>query len=163
MKVAKLKLDAMTIVGLGMRTNSEGMSQENSSIIALMNKYHDRKVADRIKNRSHPGVTFAVYTEYEDNFVGSCNYIIGEVVASLGDQDLEQLQAITIPSSCYLRFTTDAGLLPDVVIKAWEEIASFSEIEMQHRRKYLADFEVYDNRAANSNNAQVDIYIGIEP
>jgi predicted transcriptional regulator YdeE len=162
MKVAKLKLDAMTIVGLGMRTNSEGLTRENSSIIALMNKYRDRKVAEHIKNRSHPGVTFAIYTEYEDNFVGSCNYIIGEVVDSLGEQDLEQLQAITIPASCYLRFTTESGSLPDVVIAAWEKITSFSEQEMQHRRKYLADFEVYDNRAANVNDAQVDIYIGVE-
>jgi predicted transcriptional regulator YdeE len=30
------------------------------------------------------------------------------------------------------------------------------------KRQYLADFEVYDQRAANPNSAVVDIYIGIK-
>ncbi len=30
------------------------------------------------------------------------------------------------------------------------------------KRKYIADFEVYDQRAANPNQAVIDIYIGIE-
>lgn len=29
------------------------------------------------------------------------------------------------------------------------------------KRKYIADFEIYDQRAADPNNAVIDIYIGM--
>ena len=36
------------------------------------------------------------------------------------------------------------------------------EDDFEAKRKYIADFEVFDQRASDPNNAVVDIYIGIE-
>jgi predicted transcriptional regulator YdeE len=35
-------------------------------------------------------------------------------------------------------------------------------VDFGGRRKYIADFEVYDDRAVDPENAAVDIYIGID-
>jgi len=36
-----------------------------------------------------------------------------------------------------------------------------NENDFGGKRKYLADFEVYDKRASDPSNAVVDIYIGL--
>ena len=36
------------------------------------------------------------------------------------------------------------------------------EKDLGGKRSYIADFEVYDQRAADSSHAIVDIYIGVE-
>lgn len=52
--------------------------------------------------------------------------------------------------------------MPEVVISAWQEIWAMNENELGGKRKYIADFEIYDQRAVNPNNTVIDIYIGIE-
>jgi len=36
-----------------------------------------------------------------------------------------------------------------------------SEKDFEGKRKYIADFEIYDERAQDLNQATLDIYIGI--
>ena len=36
------------------------------------------------------------------------------------------------------------------------------KIKLSGKRKYIADFEVYDERASDPNNTVIDIYIGTE-
>ena len=38
-----------------------------------------------------------------------------------------------------------------------------NENDFGGKRKYIADFEIYDERAVDSHNTVIDIYIGIEP
>ena len=54
------------------------------------------------------------------------------------------------------------GKMPEVVISAWQKIWAMKPSDVGRTRKYIADFEVYDERAADPNNSIVDIYIGIE-
>ena len=51
--------------------------------------------------------------------------------------------------------------MPDVVIQAWQHIWTMNGAQLGGKRKYLVDFEVYDQRAMDPNNAIADIYIGI--
>ncbi len=67
----------------------------------------------------------------------------------------------TIPAAKYLVFTSEKGSMPDIVIKAWQDIwAWFASSEIE--RAYTGDFESYDERCANPQEAQVDIYIAIK-
>ena len=52
--------------------------------------------------------------------------------------------------------------LPNIVIDSWKKIWTMEEKDLGGKRSYIADFEVYDQRAADSSHAIVDIYIGVE-
>jgi predicted transcriptional regulator YdeE len=84
---------------------------------------------------------------YDEN--GDYTYFIGEAVDSIENQNLSQLKILTIPQSHYQKFTTEPGKMPEVVISAWQEIWAMNENELGGKRKYIADFEIYDQRAVN--------------
>lgn len=162
MKKQRKQLPKITLIGLTARTNNKDeMSPENGKIAPLAGSYWGKKIANEFKHRSNPGVTYSVYTEYESDENGEYTYFIGEQVDSQEAQDLDKFKTLTIESSCYQKFITEPGKMPDVVIQAWQSIWQMNEGDFQGKRAYLADFEVYDQRAADPNAAVVDIYIGI--
>ena len=163
MQKQKTQLPEITLVGLTARTNNKNeMNLETSKIGELAGSYRGNQIANNIQHRANPGVTYAVYTDFESDENGDYTYFIGETVDSLENQDLSQFKTITIPKSGYQKFTTEPGKMPDVVISAWQKIWAMKENDFGGRRKYIADFEVYDERAADPNNTIIDIYIGIE-
>jgi predicted transcriptional regulator YdeE len=60
----------------------------------------------------------------------------------------------------YAVFTTDKGPLAEILPAAWQKIFKLED-EGKLKRTYQTDFEVYDERAQDPQNAQVDIYIGV--
>jgi predicted transcriptional regulator YdeE len=52
--------------------------------------------------------------------------------------------------------------MPDVVVKTWESIWKMSPVELGGKRRYAADFEIYDERAADHQNIVLDVFVGIE-
>jgi predicted transcriptional regulator YdeE len=53
--------------------------------------------------------------------------------------------------------------MPDVVKKPWTQIWAMSPHDLGGKRAFLADFEIYDERANDHQNIVLDIYIGILP
>ena len=162
MQKQKIQHPEITLIGLAVRTNNQNeMQPEKAKIATLAGKYWERQVANDIKSRSKPGVTYAIYTDYASDEHGDYTYFIGEVVDSLQGQDLEKFTTVTIPAGNYSMFTTAAGKMPEIVITAWQEIWTMQDDDLGGKRQYLADFEVYDARAMDPDNTVVDIYIGI--
>ena len=60
-----------------------------------------------------------------------------------------------------MKFTTNPGSMPNVVIQAWQDIWKMSSSDFSGERSYIADFEIYDEKDSDSKNAVVDIYIGL--
>src|SRR3954468_24855632 len=58
-------------------------------------------------------------------------------------------------------FTTERGPGPKVVPETWRRINSLPKSSVGGDRLYQADFEVYDQRAADPQNLQADVYVGI--
>ncbi|OGT54024.1 MAG: transcriptional regulator [Gammaproteobacteria bacterium RIFCSPHIGHO2_12_FULL_41_15] len=163
MRKQKTQLPKITLVGLTTRTNNKNeMNPRTSKIGALAGLYWGNQVANSIQHRAKPEVTYAVYTDFESNEHGDYTYFIGEAIDSLQDQDLEKFKTMTIQASNYQKFTTESGKMPEVVISAWQEVWAMKENDFGGKRKYVADFEVYDERAIDPNNTVIDIYIGIE-
>ena len=163
MQKEKQTLGQLNLIGLTARTNNlNEMNPETSKIAALAGKYWGEQLADSFKHRINPGVTYAVYTEYESDEHGEYTYFIGESVDVLESQDLSQFKSLIIPQSTYQKFTTSSGKMPDIVISSWQEIWGMSEKDFEGKRKYIADFEIYDKRAQNPNEMALDIYIGID-
>lgn len=109
-----------------------------------------------------PGVTYSAYTEFDDREFSDYTFFIGEAVSSFNDQDTAVFTTHAVPNSIYQRFTTQAGTMPTIVIDAWQEIWSMTENDFEGKRRYITDFELYDERAQDPQNTILDIYIGID-
>lgn len=156
-----IELPAMKLVGITARTNNAfEMSPSMAKIGATIQQYFQNSVPEKITHRKNPGVTYCVYTAYESDVTGNYTYFIGEEVESFEDvsDDLKQLR---ISDQKYIKFTTEPGSMPEVCIKAWQEIWALSPEMLGSERSYIADFEVYDERASDPTQTVLDIYIGI--
>lgn len=158
----RLKLAPKWLVGITARTNNKAeMNPATSKIGATMGQYFGQQLAQHIKHRVNPGVTYAVYTEYESDEHGEYTYFLGEEVTTLEGQDLTTFKTMTIAAGDYQKFTTSPGTIPHVIIAAWQAIWQMTVKDFGGQRAYQADFEVYDQRAMDPSNAVVDIYIGV--
>jgi len=161
MKKELVNKSKIKLVGLTARTNYKNeMNSQTSKIGELMGRFWNQNIANQIPNRKNPGVILAVYTEYDSNEYGDYTYFIGEEVNSFENTPPE-LQKLTIPAAKYQKFTTLSGKMPDVVINAWQQIWKMTSDDFAGDRAYIADFEVYDQRAIDPANTTLDIYIGI--
>ena len=162
MKKELVSQSEIKLVGLTTRTNNKNeMNPQTSKIGALIGDYYAKNIPEKIMHRKNPGVMLSVYTEYESDEHGDYTYFVGEVVTAFANIPADCRQLI-IPASNYQKFTTLSGKMPDVVIDAWMKIWTMSTDDFGGNRAYIADFELYDQRAADLQNAIVDIYIGIK-
>ncbi len=163
MKKTEVELDSLSLIGLTARTNNKNeMNPEKSKIAKLAGYYWSNQIGKEFKDRSNSGITYSVYTEYESDEQGEYTYFIGERVKSLDKQDQSKFKPLVIPAGKYQKFTTEPGKIPDMVISSWQKIWQMPEEVLGGKRNYIADFEVYDQRASDVNHAVVDIYIGIK-
>jgi predicted transcriptional regulator YdeE len=164
MKKTTVELPIINLVGIKVRTNNANeMNPESAKIKATMDQYFGG-ISQEIQNKKNPGVIFSVYTEYESDFTGDYTYFIGEEVLSLDDVD-SNLAILQIPIQNYVKFTNGHGKIPDIVIDAWQDIwkmESEKSDDLVGERAYIADFEIYDERCHDLQNAIVDIYVGIK-
>ena len=162
MKKELVNKSEIKLVGLTARTNNKNeMNPKTSKIGELVSRFWGQNIASQISNRKNPGVTLSIYTEYDNNEHGDYTYFIGEEVSSFENIPAE-LQKLTIPAAKYQKFTTPTGKMPELVINAWQQVWKMSESDFEGVRTYIADFEVYDQRASDPANTSLDIYIGIK-
>ncbi len=162
MQTEKILLGELKLIGTTIRTNMQNeMNPATAKIGEHFLSDFENNLADRINNRLSPHVTYSIYTEYHSDEYGDYTHFIGEVVTSLDNQNLAQFNKLIIPAGQYQKFTTAAGNMPAIVIDAWQQIWKMSPNDLGGIRTYIADFEIYDQRAYVPNNAIVDIFIGI--
>jgi predicted transcriptional regulator YdeE len=161
MRRSIVDLSEIKLVGLAIKTNNElELKESTANIGTIINTYHRDRIAEKIDYRKKSGTTYSLYTDYESDFRGDYTYIVGEEVASFGSL-IQGLVPCVIPAQTYIRFTGGPGPLPALCIDMWQEIWGMTDEELGGKRSYLADFEIYDVRALDPNNAEIDIYIGI--
>ncbi len=157
-----IELPSIMLVGLLVRTSLHNeMNPQTAQISPTINKYYKEGVAAKIPHLRNPGVTFSAYTNYESNEYGPYDYFFGQEVSSFDNVPAE-LAKLIIPAGRLVKFTTNPGVMPTVIINAWQEIWKMSPQELGGQRNYLVDFERYDERALNPNNTVAEIYIGIK-
>lgn len=161
MKKIITALTAIKLVGITARTsNALEMNPETSKIGSTMQKFFASGMQAQIMERKNPGTVFAVYTNYESDEHGQYTYFIGEEVTSFENIDKE-FETLTIPAGNYVNFTSTPGKMPAVCIDMWQNIWKMNAADLGGKRAYIADFEVYDQRSKNPEQAVLDIYIGI--
>lgn len=161
MKKEMINKSEIKLIGITVRTNNKNeMDPQTSKIGELVGHYFGQNIAAQIPNHANPGVTLSVYTDYDSNEHADYTYFIGEEVSSF-DNIPSNLEKITIPATKYAKFTTPVGKMPEVVINAWQEIWKMRSSDLGGDRAYIADYELYDQRAMDPANTSLDIYIGV--
>ena len=162
MQKATQQLPEIKLVGITARTNNAAeMSQDRAKIGSTIQKYMSQAIPNSIPHRATPGKTFCVYTEYESDYTGDYTYLIGEEVTSF-DAVPEGLTTLIIPDQHYIKFTDGPGAMPAVCINMWNKIWAMTPQTLGGDRTYVADFEIYDERAHDYQNTTLDIFIGIK-
>ncbi|MGR3951815.1 MAG: GyrI-like domain-containing protein [Chlamydia sp.] len=162
-RVVELRSE-LKLVGITTRTSNAQLFENGSATNPITNtiqKYFQENLPEKIKNRKNPGTTLCVYTDYESDFQGAYTYFIGAAVICFDDVDKE-FETLTIPAQNYAKFTNQPGPMPHVCVDMWKKIWNIDEGALGGKRAYIADFEMYDERSADFNNAVLDIYIGIK-
>lgn len=157
-----LQLREIKLIGIKTRTSNKAEFEASTAKIpTCLQQYFHGNIAKKIPNRSKPGVTFCAYTEYESDWTSDYTYFVGEEVSTFEELP-EGLEKHIIPIQTYVKFTTDAGPMPEIVVEAWQEIWQTPPKILGGQRNYHTDFEVYDERSLNQQNTVLDIYIGLK-
>lgn len=163
MQKTTIQLPEIKLVGIKTRTNNKNeLDPATGKIFPCVHKYFHDNISAKIPERKKPGTTFCVYMDYENDHTNDYTYFIGEEVVNFTNIPSD-LESCIIQLQVYSKFTTTPGPMPNVVKDAWKEIWQLSDADLGGKRRYHADFEIYDERASDPTHQSIvlDIYVGI--
>jgi predicted transcriptional regulator YdeE len=156
-----IDVPSFTVVGIAARTNNARESGPEGVIGKQWQGFMSEQLLEKIPNKLSPEI-YSVYTDYASDAHGDYTHILGAKVKD-GTSDVPAgMVEKVIPAGRYAVFTSARGPVADVVVATWKQIWTYYQSGQNGKRAYKADFELYDQRAANPADAQVDIYIGLE-
>jgi predicted transcriptional regulator YdeE len=148
------------VIGISARTTNAKEMTADGIIGKQWGRLMQEGLLARIPNKADQNIV-AVYTDYASDHNGEYTYVLGARVTS--DVDVPAgMVAKRVPAGPYAMFTTEKGAPQKVVPETWIRINSLPRTAAGGDRQYRADFEIYDERARDPQNAQVDVYIGIK-
>ena len=162
----KTLTDSIAVIGIQVRTNNarelSGQGPGQGQIGALWGRWFAENLAARIPNRDSESI-FAVYSNYASDQNGDYDYLLGCPVSTIHNVPAGMTYA-AISTGDYAVFTTETGPVVEVIQAAWKHIWSLvTSDELGRERAFLTDYEVYDHRAADPANSQVEIHVGLKP
>jgi predicted transcriptional regulator YdeE len=150
---------AFTVIGISARTRNADEMSGKGVIGQQWARFMKEDLLSKIPNKADSNI-LAVYTDYESDANGAYSFLLGAKVNSAGNVPAGMV-AKGIPAGRYAVFTTEKGALAKVVPETWSRIWALSKSAPGGNRAYQADYELYDQRAADSQSAEVDVYVGI--
>ncbi|MFD0697557.1 GyrI-like domain-containing protein [Paenibacillus sp. GCM10027628] len=153
-------LKEFQVIGISTRTSNALEAGGHGSIPKLWESFYQQQISRKVPNPMPDSPTFEVYTDYENGVTGAYNVLIGLKAADTADVPAG-LAATSIPAGTYAIFTTEKGPIFQNVPACWAAIWEFVE-QGGIERAYTGDFELYDERASNPQEAVVDIYIAVK-
>ena len=147
------KKEAFKIIGISVRTTNENQ-QAGKDIGELWGKFMAEEIADKIPNKVSAEI-YSIYTDYEGDYTKPYTTILGCRVENL-DTVPDGMVSRSFEQSNYAQFTCKGDLTKGVVFEEWLKIWQ-GDLD----RKYIADFEIYGEKAQNPTDAEVEIFVGI--
>ena len=149
----KVVLESFKIIGITVRTTNEN-GQAGIDIPKLWNKFMTENVLTKIPNKISEEI-YSIYTEYKSDHTEPYTTVLGCKVNSLATIP-EGMQGFTFQGGNYKKFTAKGDLTQGAVYQEWSKIWN-----LDLKRAYTADFEVYGEKAQNQQNAEVAIFIAL--
>lgn len=154
------KIDApFYVAGYLVRTNNADEMNGKSKIGPLWGRFMQENLAAQIPNRTDAALT-VVYSNYAGDEKGDYDYLLGARVTSI-DHLPSGMSWRKVETGPYAVILTDKGAMPGVLQAAWARIWKMTPTELGGKRTFATDYEVYDQRSANPQDAQVEIHIGL--
>jgi predicted transcriptional regulator YdeE len=149
------------VAGYQVRTNNANEMNGHGEIGKLWERFYQKNLGAQIPDRAD-SATIVVYSDYASNEKGDYNYLLGARVTSV-DHLPAGMSFRRIVTGSYAVLTTARGPLVDIVQAEWKKIWAMQPADLAGKRAFLTDYEVYDSRSANPQEAQVEIHIGLQP
>ena len=150
------------VVGIEVSTNNAKEAGPDAIIGKQWQQFLSQGLLQQIPDRADQNI-IALYTDYASDANGQYTFILGARVRPAPNPMIPSGMVVkTVPAGKYTVFTSERGPVAKVVVETWKQIWSYYQSPANGQRAYRADFELYDQRAADPKNAQVDIYIGIK-
>jgi len=149
----------MFVVGISQRTNNAAENGSVGVISKTWERFVKEELLQKIPSRADPNI-IALYTDYASDKNGDYTFLLGAIVKD-GEHVPAGMVLKRIPAGRYAIIASERGPANAVVPAAWKRIWSMSREELGGERAYKADYEIYDQRAADPHNAQVEIRIGL--
>lgn len=141
----------------GIRLKHPTSNQDGQSSIdcgQLWQQFEREAIQKGIPNKVSENI-YAVYYDYESDYRGQYSYFIGCEVSEQASKP-EHLDELVIPEQTY-HIEQAKGVMTGCLTQAWERIWNSTL-----PRAYGYDYEVYDERSSDWNDAVVDIYLSIK-
>ena len=147
------------VVGIAARTDNEAEMNGKGKIGEIWHRLLSDNLAAKIPNKL--GIDLiALYTDYETDHKGEYTYLLGLPVSSIQNVPAKFV-AKHIPGGRYAVVTSERGPVTKIVPKTWQGIWTMPVAELGGERSFRADYEVYDQRSADPENAQIEVYVGL--
>lgn len=137
-------------LSLGRKTSNEA-GQSGIDCGNLWQKFEMGGFVHRIPNSVNKAI-YAVYFDYEGDHNKPFSYFIGCKVEP-GTMVPAGMESLTIPPQNY-SVVIARGEMPDCLTESWSKIWK-SAID----RTYQFDFEIYDDRSRDWDDAEVEIFV----
>lgn len=148
------KIEPFKVIGISVRTTNE-KGQSAADIGKLWNKFMSEGIIEKIPNKIDHTI-FSIYTDYESDHTKPYTTILGCKVENF-DIIPNGMIAKSFEGGNYTKFVSKGDLQKGAVYLEWLKIW-----EMDLKRTYTADFEIYGKKAQNPTNAEVDIFVAIK-
>jgi predicted transcriptional regulator YdeE len=148
------------VVGIAERTSNEREMSGQGVIGRQWERLFADRVLEQIPNRADSNI-YAVYTDYRVDAGIEYTYLLGAKVRD-GSQVPGGMIAKRIPAGMYAVVTSDRAPVMEAVVGAWKKVWTSAPADLGGERAFLADFELYDERAREPQNSQVDLYVGLK-
>jgi CubicO group peptidase (beta-lactamase class C family)/predicted transcriptional regulator YdeE len=152
--------DGFTMIGITARTTNAREMTADAAIGKQWMRFFQEGVFGKIPNKADASI-IAVYSDYASDHNGEYTYVLGARVTSDAEVP-DGMVAKKIPGGKFAMFTSDKGPAPQVVPATWMKINSLPQNAVGGDRLYRADYEIYDERARDPQDLQVDVYVDIK-
>lgn len=145
------------VIGLGLRTTNK-KTIEHGTISHLWQRFFNESVATTIDNKIDAAI-IVLYYDFEHGKDGSYTVVIGCRVSSL-DTIPAGMTSHHVPAQTRTIFTSTQGAISHIAFDLWKNIWALEDAGSLYRT-YQTDYEVYDERSHDSENAVMEIHIGV--
>src|SRR5215467_851739 len=154
--IQSTNIASFTVIGIEARTTNAKEATPDGIIGKQWQKLFGEGVLDRIPERIDRNV-YAVYSDYTSDHNGEYSFLIAAKVKDGTTPPIGRV-AKQVGAGRYAVFTSEKGPFAKVVPAVWQKIFRLEDAGTLNRL-YLTDFEIYDQRARDPQNGQVDIYV----
>jgi predicted transcriptional regulator YdeE len=147
------------VVGLSTRTQNAAEMNGKGKIGEVWQRFLGQNLAAKIPNKL--GVDLiAIYADYETDHTGYYTYLLGVPVSST-EHLPPGLTLKHVPAGRYAVLRSNRGVIKQVVPELWQRIWALSPSQLGGSRAFQVDYEIYDQRAADPENAQIEVHVGL--